>query len=223
MKFKLLVLIAFAQISVVFAQNSQSQEEKEKYQQVITERADKIVQTLALNDESKRTAARDIIRDQYSNLNDIYADRDAEIASVKAKYAEDKTAKEAELAKINTDVDKSLSKLHKKYLSKLSSKLTEEQIEQVKNGMTYSVLPLTYRAYQEEILTLTAEQKSQIYTWLVEAREHAMDAESSNKKHAWFGKYKGRINNYLSAQGYDLKKEGIEWEKRIKAKKENTL
>ena len=32
-----------------------------------------------------------------------------------------------------------------------------------------------------------------------------------------FGKYKGRINNYLSAQGYDLKKEGIEWQKRIKA------
>ena len=54
-------------------------------------------------------------------------------------------------------------------------------------------------------------------TWLVEAREHAMDAESSEKKHGWFGKYKGRINNYLSAAGYDLKKEGEEWEKRRKA------
>jgi len=223
MKLRLIVLFAVAQVSFAFAQNTQTPEEKEKYEQVITQRADKIVQTLALNDERKQTAARDIIKDQYSDLNDIYADRDLEIASAKTKYAEDKTAKEAELAKINTDVEKSLSKLHKKYLSKLSSKLTEEQIEQVKNGMTYSVLPLTYQAYQEEILTLTAAQKSQIYTWLVEAREHAMDAESSNKKHAWFGKYKGRINNYLSAQGYDLKKEGIEWEKRIKAKKENTL
>ena len=54
--------------------------------------------------------------------------------------------------------------------------------------------------------------------WLTEARERAIDAESSDKKHAWFGKYKGRINNYLSAAGYDLKKEGIEWEKRRKAK-----
>ena len=46
-----------------------------------------------------------------------------------------------------------------------------------------------------------------------------MDAESSNKKHEWFGKYKGRINNYLSAAGYNMKKEGEEWQKRIKEQK----
>jgi hypothetical protein len=65
---------------------------------------------------------------------------------------------------------------------------------------------------------LTDVQKQQIYTWLTEARDHAMDAESSDKKHWWFGKYKGRINNYLAAAGYDLKKEGEEWEARKKAK-----
>jgi hypothetical protein len=43
-----------------------------------------------------------------------------------------------------------------------------------------------------------------------------MDAGSSDEKHKWFGKYKGRINNYLSAAGYDMKKEGEEWQKRIK-------
>jgi hypothetical protein len=32
-----------------------------------------------------------------------------------------------------------------------------------------------------------------------------MDGGSSEEKHALFGKYKGRINNYLSAQGFDLK------------------
>jgi len=52
---------------------------------------------------------------------------------------------------------------------------------------------------------------------LLEAREHAMDAESSDKKHAWFGKYKGRINNYLSSEGYDLKKAGEDWTKRRNA------
>jgi hypothetical protein len=45
-----------------------------------------------------------------------------------------------------------------------------------------------------------------------------MDAESSEKKHWWFGKYKGRINNYLSAQGYDLQKERKEWEEGRKLK-----
>jgi hypothetical protein len=83
--------------------------------------------------------------------------------------------------------------------------------------MTYRIVPITYAAYQDMIPNLTKAQKQQIYTWLLEAREIAMDAESSEKKHAVFGKYKGRINNYLSAAGYDLKKEGEEWEKRKKA------
>jgi thiol-disulfide isomerase/thioredoxin len=69
---------------------------------------------------------------------------------------------------------------------------------------------------------LTQQQKDQMYAWLVEARELAMDEGSSDAKHAVFGKYKGRINNYLSAAGYDMKKEGEEWQKRIQAaKKEN--
>ena len=66
---------------------------------------------------------------------------------------------------------------------------------------------------------LTETQKAQILTWLTEARELAMDADTSEKKHAWFGKYKGKINNYLSAQGIDMKKAGQDWEKRIKEAK----
>ena len=73
--------------------------------------------------------------------------------------------------------------------------------------MTYRVMPVTYTAYQDMILTLTTEQKEKIYNWLKEARELAMDEGSSEDKHKVFGKFKGRINNYLSAEGYDMKKE----------------
>ena len=41
---------------------------------------------------------------------------------------------------------------------------------------------------------------------------------NTNKKHAAFGKYKGRINNYLSKRGYDLVKERKAWYERIKAR-----
>jgi hypothetical protein len=67
---------------------------------------------------------------------------------------------------------------------------------------------------------LTPEQNKQITDWLTEAREHAMDAESSDKKHAWFGKYKGRINNYLSKAGVDMKQAEKEWLERTREKKE---
>ena len=45
------------------------------------------------------------------------------------------------------------------------------------------------------IPTLKEEEKQQIMAWLIEARELAIDAESSKKKHEVCGKYKGRINS----------------------------
>ena len=83
---------------------------------------------------------------------------------------------------------------------------------------TYGVVKVTYDSHLDMIPTLKEEEKAQIYAWLIEAREFALDAENSNKKHAAFGKYKGRINNYLAKRGYDLKKEREEWYKRIKAR-----
>ncbi|HXO74861.1 MAG TPA: DUF3826 domain-containing protein, partial [Puia sp.] len=140
----------------------------------------------------------------YFNLNTVYAERDARL-----KQNGDK-------AMIQQDVDGKVAKLHADYLAKLGAVLNQEQVNKVKDGMTYSVLEVTYKGYQDELPNLTDEQKAYILTSLTEAREHAMDAESSEKKHAWFGKYKGRINNYLSAQGYDMKKAGEEWQKRLK-------
>jgi hypothetical protein len=66
------------------------------------------------------------------------------------------------------------------------------------------------------IPALTPEQKGKICDWLKEARELAMDEGSSEDKHRVFGKFKGRINNYLSAEGYDMKKEEKAWQQRIK-------
>ncbi|WP_231463747.1 DUF3826 domain-containing protein [Pedobacter sp. Leaf132] len=218
MRLGIITILFTAFISVnANAQSNLSADEKAKYVKAITERADKIVSTLEIADAKKVELVRNTIRDQYSNLNDIYIVRDAKLKEIKEKNADNKVERDSAIAKLNRSTEASLAKLHKKYISKLPSNLNENQIDKVKNGMTYNVLPITYKAYQEEILTLTDAQKKQILIWLTEAREHAMDAESSDKKHAWFGKYKGRINNYLSAAGYDLKKEGVEWEKRRKA------
>jgi hypothetical protein len=65
---------------------------------------------------------------------------------------------------------------------------------------------VTWNTYLKMFPDLTDEQKTQIRAWLVEARELAMDQGTANEKHAVFGKYKGRVNNYLSKAGYDLKK-----------------
>ena len=219
MKISAILVFILINVTNTFAQNNAAAD-KEAYIKVITERSNKLVAALKIDNQSKAEKVSAIVRDQYSDLNDVYAARDINIKAIKEKYT-DKAEREAELAKVTASVEQQTGKLHKAYLKKLGKHLTDKQIEGVKDGMTYGVLPLTYKAYQEQILTLTEEQKKQILEWLTEAREKAMDAESSDKKHAMFGKYKGRINNYLSAAGYDLKKEGIEWQKRINAKKTN--
>ncbi len=219
MRLSAIIVFILINVTSTFAQSDVAAE-KEAYVKVITARANKLVADLKLNDDAKAEKVSLIVRDQYSDLNDVYAKRDLTIKAIKEQY-QDKTEREAALQTESANVEMQTGKLHQAYLKKLAKHLTPQQIEGVKDGMTYGVLPLTYKAYQEQILTLTEDQKKQILAWLTEAREKAMDAESSDKKHAMFGKYKGKINNYLSAAGYDLKKEGIEWQKRINATKAN--
>jgi len=214
------ILVAAMCIGYASAQKAASSTEQDNYTQVITQRAQKIVAVLGINDSAKFKRVQNIIINQYRTLSAIHDSRNAQVKDIKAQAGDDKTKANAEVAVIDTNVDKQLNQLHSKYLSQLGTELTPTQIDQVKDAMTYKVLPLTYNAYLDELPNLTEVQKTQIKAWLTEAREHAIDAESSEKKHAWFGKYKGRINNYLSAQGYDMKKAGEEWQKRIKEKQQ---
>jgi hypothetical protein len=212
----LFVLLSSFLLTAIGQEKKLTAIEEAAYTKTINQRADKIVATLSIADSLKAIEVRNIIAGQYRDLNKIHTERNDKISKAKKGTTSDKEAVAAQVSKIEEKSTKELRKLHTKYLANLSKKLSVEQIEKVKDGMTYGVLPITYKGYQEMILTLTSEQKAQILAWLTEAREYAMDAESSEKKHAWFGKYKGRINNYLSAAGYDLRKEGDDWQKRIK-------
>jgi hypothetical protein len=217
MRFSFLLVLTLSSV-IVFGQKSNTNKD-EAYIRTITSRAEKIVATLSISDSLKAKHIIVLVADQYKNLNSIYTERDEQIKTIKqeglSKEETDNTVK-----KIDTSINMKIEALHATFISALSSELSAEQVTKVKDGMTYNVLKVTYDAYVDMIPTLTKEQKDQIMVWLVEAREHAMDGESSEKKHWWFGKYKGRINNYLSAQGYNINKEREEWEKRNKQKQE---
>ncbi|RXK86726.1 DUF3826 domain-containing protein [Filimonas effusa] len=209
--FCLLILAAF--FSPLIAQ----QNPDTAFQRVIQERAAKVVAPLAIKNVAKSARVTKVVAQQYLQLSAIQEERDAAVKAAKASGGT-KQGIDSQLKVITTAAEVRVNKLHKQYLANLSADLTTSQIETIKNGMTYNVLPNTYAAYQDMLPDLTKEQKAQILTWLTEAREYAMDAESSKAKHAWFGKYKGRINNYLSAAGIDMKKAGEEWQARIKAR-----
>jgi len=169
-----------------------------QYVETIKSRAQKIVDGLAIADAATAENVRNIIANRYFLLNSIH-----------------------EANKGNADKrDAELYKHHFELAADLSLYVDDATIEAVKDGMTYGVVPKTYQAHLDMIPSLKPEEKAQILAWLKEAREFAMDAENSDKKHGWFGKYKGRINNWLSKRGYDLVKEREAWYKRIDAAKQ---
>lgn len=188
-----------------------------QYVESIVKRSQKIVDKLGLTDVKVAEDVRNVIANRYFELNDIYEVRDAKVKKIKeaglSGAAKDDALKAAEYEK-----DAALYRSHFAYPANLSLFLDEKQIEVVKDGMTYGVVKVTYDATIDMIPSLKEEEKAQIYAWLIEAREFALDAENSDKKHAAFGKYKGRINNYLAKRGYDLTKEREEWYKRVKAR-----
>ena len=188
-----------------------------KYVESIVNRSQKIVDKLGLTDVKVAEDVCNIIANRYFELNDIYEIRDAKVKTVKESGLTGDAKNEA-LKAAENEKDAALYRCHFAFPASLSLFLNEEQIEAVKDGMTYGVVKVTYEATLDMIPSLKEEEKVQIYAWLVEAREFAMDAENSNKKHAAFGKYKGRINNYLAKRGYNLTKEREEWAKRVKAR-----
>lgn len=176
------------------------------YTRTITQRADKIVATLDLEDTARAARVRDLIVRQYRSLSAIHDARDAQIKAAKERAGMDQEAKETGSKAARDAARAKLDRLHAEFLSKLSAELTPGQVDKVKDGLTYGVVQVTCNAYLKMLPDLTDAQKQQIMAWLVEARELAMDEGTSDEKHKVFGKYKGKINNYLAAAGYDLKK-----------------
>lgn len=217
MKKILAIFVTLITFGTTYAQTFQLKSEgrDQNYVNSILGRAQKVTDALNITGTDKGEQVRNIVANRYFTLNDIYAERDSikNTASTLTGNEKKLTQKFAESQK-----DQKLYRSHAGFIADLSLFLDDNQIETVKDVMTYNVVKVTYDAQCDMIPTLKEEEKAQILAWLKEAREYAIDAESSKKKHEVFGKYKGRINNYLSKRGYNLQKEREEWTKRVKAR-----
>ena len=214
------ILTIFVTLITLSATNAQtfslnSDGRDKDYVNTILGRSKKVTDALNNTGTEKGTQVLNIVANRYFELNDIYEERDS-LKEAASKLTGD--AKKQAQAFAESQKDSKLYRSHFAFDANLSLFLNEAEIETVKDVITYNVVKVTYDAQCDMIPTLKEEEKAQILAWLKEAREFAIDAESSRKKHEAFGKYKGRINNYLSKRGYDLTKEREEWAKRVKAR-----
>lgn len=172
------------------------------YWNVVTGRAQKIVDKMSIEDAAKRDRVRDLIARQYQSLNTLHEGRDAALRELKAGDSADR---EVRMEATRREADLAVKELHYYFLGQLAAELSPAQIEEVKDGLTYGVVPMTYKRYTQMLPDLEEQHLRYLYSALIEAREYAMDEGSSEEKHRRFGKYKGRINNYLSQLGIDMK------------------
>ncbi|HTY86078.1 MAG TPA: DUF3826 domain-containing protein [Candidatus Acidoferrum sp.] len=174
----------------------------------IENRTAAIVASLDLNNAEKSARVHDIIIAQYRTLRA----RDEAIDSLlKLQGKEVNYKNRAPLMQSESKA------LHDKFLAKLATELTPEQVEIVKNKMTYNKVQVTYVAYCSIFSDLTEADKTEIMDKLKAAREEAMDGGSAAEKSAIFQKYKDQINDYLNAHGHDVAKAYKEWEAKQQA------
>ena len=177
----------------------------DEYKSVAAGRAEKIVAVMELDDAAQAEALVEVIARQYCDLFVIHEIRGAALSQL-TDYPHGHEA----LARLGRDgieagAREAVNQVHRAFVARVETLVGAAGLEAVKNGMTYNVAPNTYGVYMQMLPDLDEEGKALIKAWLWEAREYAMDAGSSDEKHKWFGKYKGRINNYLSSRGIDMK------------------
>ncbi|HEX3356855.1 MAG TPA: DUF3826 domain-containing protein [Tepidisphaeraceae bacterium] len=181
-----------------------------RYTATIEKRVNDILALLKIDDAAKHATVHDIIIAQYRTLNDWQKVN-------QPKLKDKSTTPEQKQAILATR-----QPIHDKFISQLNEQLTPEQVEIVKDKMTYNTVEVTYKAYLQFVPQLTDVQKTKILETLKAGREEAMDGSSQEEKATIFKKYKGKIANYLSAQGIDIKKQTKEYMDAQKAKRATT-
>lgn len=203
-------------VELVYAQQKAAATD-EQYLKALESRVTKILAPLNIEKKRKQSKVHQIVLTQYQTLNAIHSTRDLKIKELKSGNAASANELKRVIADLESAAGQEITAVHFSFLHDLRRQLTDAQVDAVKDGMTYNVANITFKGYQDMLPSLNDIQRTKIWNWLAEAREIAMDAETSEKKHWWFGKYKGRINNYLSSEGFDMKKESEAWQKRIKS------
>jgi hypothetical protein len=173
------------------------------YTASIESRTEDILKPLALTDAAKSNKLHDLIIAQYRVMR-------ARDALINAKLEAE--GKEINYSNRASQLEDESRLLHGYFLTQLEKLLPPEDIEKIKDKMTYNKVKVTYDAYNNIVPGLTDSDKTKILELLKAAREKAMDGGSANEKSDIFQEYKNQINDYLNAHGHDVAKAYKVWE-----------
>ena len=172
------------------------------YTTTIEDRTAGIMKELSLTNDMDAAAVHDIIIAQYRVMRARDALIDAQLTAL---------GKDVSYKNRAGQLQAESKPLHDYFFARLADKLTPEQVEKVKDKMTYNKVKVTFDAYVAIVPGLTDTDKAKVLELLKAAREAAVDGGSAPEKTAIFQKYKDQINDYLNASGHDTAKAFKDW------------
>lgn len=203
--FSLLILFVF---SVVVSASDSKLNTRNLPADAVTEAQQnvaKVLDKLSLTNDSIRKNIQTVIANRYLELREIHHNYDERNKVIEAtSLSKEKKAEELERSYYQYNSDLYRSRFD--YVAWLHFYLNQEQVEMVKDAMTYNLFHVRYDDFLDLLPNLKEAEKNRVYHWLIEAREFSMDFETARKMRQMFTKYRGRINNYLASRGYDLRK-----------------
>ena len=177
------------------------------YAQVLEQRSSDILAALKLDDPDAAARVKARIIAFYRSLNEWQSRHEEHLRELRAIKTD---AARAEIATI----DATRAPLRDAFIADLAEELTPGQIVVVKDKLTYNAFHIIYDSYREMLPDITDEQKRRVSALLTEARDEAISGISASEKSRIFNRARGRINNYLSKEGYDLQKATQAWRAR---------
>jgi Protein of unknown function (DUF3826) len=180
------------------------------YDIAVEKRTLKVMQALAITDPAKSNKVQMLIIANYHALRARDEAIDDSLSGLSPDSSEWHAQKNAMILAM-------CQPFHDRFVAALSGELTPDQIETIKDQLTYGKVKFTYDAYCSIIPGLTDEEKAKILDLLKQAREAAMEGGSSGEKNMIFQQYKDQINAYLKAQGIDVDKAIHDWTRQQKA------
>ncbi|MFO1487946.1 MAG: DUF3826 domain-containing protein [Verrucomicrobiota bacterium] len=188
-------------------------EKEAVYTVAIEARTADILKQAGITDAAKSNAVHEVIIAQYRALRTRDAGIDGQLKT---------DGREVNYANRAARLQAESKLLHEKFLARLAASLTPEEVEKIKDGLTYKKVQVTYNAYCEIVPNLTDADKAKILEQLKLAREEAMDGGNAPEKSEIFQKHKDQINAELAAKGIDVAKLTKEWEAKRDAEKKTT-
>jgi hypothetical protein len=180
---------------------TQAASDEEAVKATAEKRTADVLKALALTDPAAEARVRDVLtaffikRITWGPNDDKIKDLDSQLAKAKQ---EGNSERVKALTEQVTALRAELLAMHEALVAELGKVLTGEQIDTIKDALTYGRGKIVYNKIVADYV-LTDAQKAAVAKLLNQARDQAWMAGSASDKHRIFDKAVGRVNIYLDA------------------------